>query len=135
MSTTYDRSYAYTRSLGTVGFAEAVERTRRALAAEGFGVITEIDVQATMKNKLGVERRPYLILGACNPGLAHHALEAEPAVGVFLPCNVTVFEGDDGATLVQAIKPDAMFALIEQPAMAPVAREVGERLERVMAAL
>lgn len=128
-------NYTIIRTVQGVDTASLRERTVEALKAEGFGVITEIDVQATMKNKLGVERRPYLILGACNPGLAHHALEAEPAVGVFLPCNVTVFEGDDGGVLVQAIRPDAMFALIEQPAMTPVAREVGERLERVMAAI
>lgn len=134
MPTAYDRPYAYTRRIDG-GLADVVARTRAALAAEGFGVLTEIDVQATLQKKLGIERRPYLILGACNPPLAHRALEAEPAVGVFLPCNVTVFEGDDGGSYVQAIRPDAMFALIEAPAMEPIAREVGERLERVMAAI
>lgn len=134
MTTAYDRPYAYTRRIdGTL--ADVIARTRVALAAEGFGVLTEIDVQATLQKKLGIDRRPYLILGACNPALAHRALEAEPAVGVFLPCNVTVFEGDDGGIYVQAIRPDAMFALIEAPAMASIAGEVGERLERVMAAV
>jgi uncharacterized protein (DUF302 family) len=134
MPTAYDRPYAYTRRMDGA-LADVIARTRAALAAEGFGVLTEIDVQATLEKKLGVARRPYLILGACNPPLAHRALEAEPAVGVFLPCNVTVFEGDDGGIYVQAIRPEAMFALIEAPAMEPIAREVGARLERVMAAI
>jgi uncharacterized protein (DUF302 family) len=110
-------------------------RTREALAAEGFGVLTEIDVQAILKKKLGVERRPYLILGACNPPLAHRALEAEPAIGVLLPCNVTVFEGVDGAIYVQAIKPSAMFSVVANPAVKPVADEVAQRLERMLNAL
>lgn len=131
----YDRSYAFTRKIEHATVADAISRTRTALAAEGFGVLTEIDVQATLKQKLGVDRTPYVILGACNPGLAHRALEAEPAVGVFLPCNVTVFQGEDGATYVQAIKPEAMFGLIDAAPMQSIAREVGERLERVVAAI
>jgi uncharacterized protein (DUF302 family) len=131
----YDRSYAFTRKIENATVADAIGRARVALAAEGFGVLTEIDVQATLKQKLGVERPPYVILGACNPGLANRALEAEPAIGVFLPCNVTVFQGDDGATYVQAIKPEAMFGLIEAAAMQPIAAEVGARLERALAAV
>ena len=131
----YERSYAFTRKIEHATVSDAISRARAALAAEGFGVLTEIDVQATLKQKLGVERPPYVILGACNPGLAHRALEAEPAIGVFLPCNVTVFQGEDGATYVQAIKPEAMFGLIEADAMQPIAREVGERLERAVAAI
>jgi uncharacterized protein (DUF302 family) len=111
------------------------DRARQALAAEGFGVLTEIDVQATLKKKLGIDKKPYLILGACNPPLAHRALEAEPAIGVFLPCNVTVFEGEDGAVYVQAIKAEAMFALVENPSIRPIADEVGERLRRFLQAL
>ena len=131
----YDRPYAYTRRFADADMADVTARTRAALATEGFGVLTEIDVQATLKKKLDVDRKPYLILGACNPTMAHRALEAEPAVGVFLPCNVNVFEGDDGGVYVQAIRPDAMFALIENPGMAPIAAEVGERLERAIAAI
>lgn len=131
----YERGYAFTRKIENATVIDAVGRARAALAAEGFGVLTEIDVQATLKQKLGVDRPPYVILGACNPGLAHRALEAEPAVGVFLPCNVTVFQGDDGATYVQAIKPEAMFGLIEADAIQPIAREVGERLERAVSAI
>lgn len=130
----YDRSYALTRAV-TGSFDDVVGRTRAALATEGFGVLTEIDVQATLKKKLGVDRRPYLILGACNPPLAHRALEAEAPIGVFLPCNVNVFEGDDGSIQVQAVKPEAMFSLVGKPEVEPIAREVGERLERVLAAI
>ena len=128
----YERSYAHTRR-----FAEpmpaVLARVRDALATEGFGVLTEIDVQATLKKKLNVDRKAYVILGACNPPLANQALNAEPAIGVFLPCNVDVFEGDDGATWVQTVRPDVMFKLIENPAVAPIAAEVDARLQRVLA--
>lgn len=126
----YERSYAYTKRIkGSV--AKVAGRVRDALAEEGFGVLTEIDVEATLEKKLGVERKPYLILGACNPPLAHRALEAEPAIGVLLPCNVTVFEGEDG-TYVQAIKPEAMFGLVDNPGVQPIADEVSERLRRAL---
>jgi uncharacterized protein (DUF302 family) len=134
-TTSYDRPYAFTRQIADAGFAEVTSRTRAALATQGFGVLTEIDVRATLKQKLDVDRRPYLILGACNPPLAHRALEAEPPVGLFLPCNVTVFEGDDGKVYVQAIRPAAMFALIDNPAMEAIAAEVDDRLGRVMASI
>lgn len=125
--------YAFTRPLPGRRFDEVVARTREALAAEGFGVLTEIDVQATLKKKLGVERRPYLILGACNPGLAHRALEAEPSIGVLLPCNVDVFEADDGELRVQAIDPRKVFELVANPAVRPIAEEVAAKLERALA--
>jgi len=131
----YDRSYAYTRRIDGATVADAATRARTALAAEGFGVLTEIDVQATLKAKLGVDRPPYLILGACNPSLAKRTLEADAGIGVFLPCNVTVFQGEDGATYVQAIKPAAMFALVDNPAIGPIAAEVAEKLERAVAAI
>lgn len=131
----YERDYAYTRRLEGRTVEEVAGRTREALAAEGFGVLTEIDVQATLKKKLGIDGKPYLILGACNPPLAHRALEAEPPIGVLLPCNVTVFEGADGATWVQAIKPEEMFGLVGNPAVQPVAGQVARRLERVLAAI
>jgi uncharacterized protein (DUF302 family) len=131
----YDASYAHTKRLAGTTPQQAMTRVRELLAEEGFGVLTEIDVQATLKKKLGVDRRPYVILGACNPTLAHQALEAEPAIGVMLPCNVDVFEGEDGATYVQAVRPDVMFRLVDNPAVKPIAAEVDKRLQRVLAAL
>ena len=131
----YERDYAHTRRFEGRTVEQVASRAREALAAEGFGVLTEIDVQATLKKKLGIDKKPYLIFGACNPPLAHRALEAEPAIGVFLPCNVTVFEGDDGAVHVQAIKPEVMFGLVANPSVQPIAEEVGRRLERVLEAL
>ena len=128
----YDRTYAITKRLPGVDQATAIARVRESLSTEGFGVLTEIDVQATLAKKLGVERRPYVILGACNPALAHRALEAEPSIGVFLPCNVDVFEGADGTTVVQAVDPRAMFRLVENPGVEPIAAEVAERLRRVL---
>jgi uncharacterized protein (DUF302 family) len=131
----YEASYAHTRKLSGNTPEQAIARVKEALAREGFGVLTEIDVQATLKKKLGVERRPYVILGACNPSLAHKALEAEPAIGVLLPCNVDVFEGEDGGTYVQAIRPQSLFQLVANPAVQPIAEDVDARLQRVLAAL
>jgi uncharacterized protein (DUF302 family) len=131
----YERDYAYTKKLPGTTLADAVAKVREALAKEGFGVLTEIDIQAVLKKKLNIDRRPYLILGACNPSLSHRALEAEPPVGVFLPCNVDVFEGDDGATYVQTVRPAKMFGMITNPKLQPVAEEVDARLRRVLDAL
>jgi uncharacterized protein (DUF302 family) len=131
----YERDYAYTRRVVGSSVTEAATQVRQALAAEGFGVLTEIDVQATLKKKLNVERKPYLILGACNPPLAHRALEAEPPIGVFLPCNVDVFEGDDGAIYVQTPKPTLMFSLVGNPGIRPIAEEVDAKLQRVLGRL
>jgi uncharacterized protein (DUF302 family) len=132
--TMYDRPYAITRRIDGATVAAVAPRVRAALAVEGFGVLTEIDVQATFQRKLGVEHRPYLILGACNPSLAHRALTSDPGIGVFLPCNVTVFEGADGATYVQAVRPAAMFAAVQSSELQPIADEVAARLERAVAA-
>lgn len=126
--------YGYTRVLEGVGFEDAVARATSALQAEGFGVLTTIDVQDTLKKKLGAQMPRYHILGACNPSLAHRAIEAEPGVGLLLPCNVVVAE-QPGGTRVQAIKPAAMLAVVKNPAMDPVAREADERLQRAMARL
>ena len=112
-------------------FAEAVERCRQALAREGFGVLTEIDVQATLKKKLDVDRDPYLILGACHPPSAHRALTAAPEVGVLLPCNVTVsIEG--GTTVVRAMNPQGAMGILQNPVLEEVASEVGKALQRVV---
>ncbi len=113
-------------------FAATVEKARQALAAEGFGVLTEIDVQVTLKAKLGVEREPYVILGACHPSSAHRALSAAPEVGVLLPCNVTV-SVEGGKTVVRAMNPAGAMGVIGKPALAEVAQEVGAALRRVVA--
>ena len=113
-------------------FDEAVQRVTEALKAEGFGVLTEIDVQATLRKKLGAEFRPYVILGACNPPLAHHALSAEPEIGLLLPCNVVVRETDTSAIEVAIGDPKAMFAMVDNDKVAPVAEDVEHRLRRVL---
>ncbi len=115
-------------------FADAVTRTRDALAAQGFGVLTEIDVQATMKAKLDADMDAYLILGACNPPLAHKAITAQPIVGVLLPCNVVVRE-EAGAVVVEAIDPVAMMSVADDPALKEVADEAAERLGTAIASL
>jgi uncharacterized protein (DUF302 family) len=115
-------------------YDEAVARVKQALQSEGFGVLCEIDVQATLKAKLGVERGKYVIIGACNPPLAHRALEAEPDLGLFLPCNVVVYEADDG-TRVNAIDPRAMLGAIDNPVLDEVADDVHARFTRVIASL
>jgi uncharacterized protein (DUF302 family) len=114
---------------------EAVARATEALAKEGFGVLTEIDVAATLKKKLGVDVPPYRILGACNPQFAHRALQIEPQIGALLPCNVVVRTDDRGATIVEIMDPAAVLGLVDRAEVAPVAAEVRQRLERVLAAL
>lgn len=117
----------------SASFAETVERCRRALGKEGFGVLTEIDVQATLKKKLDVDREPYLILGACHPPSAHRALTAAPEVGVLLPCNVCV-SVEGGQTVVRAMNPESAMSLLKSPALEEVAREVAAALRRVVQA-
>ena len=114
-----------------LSFADAVARAREALAKEGFGVLTEIDVQATLKKKLDVDREPYLILGACHPPSAHKALSAVPEVGVLLPCNVTV-SVEGGTTVVRAMDPEGVMGLLDSTELAEVGADIGARLRRVV---
>jgi uncharacterized protein (DUF302 family) len=111
---------------------QAIQAVTQALAKEGFGVLTEIDVAATLKKKLGLERPPYRILGACNPQFAAQALEMEPQIGALLPCNVVVRQGADGKTVVEFMDPDAVLGLVGRPEIAPIAAEVRARLARVL---
>ena len=115
-------------------YDDALERVKAALQAEGFGVLTEIDVQDTLKQKLQVDFRRYQIIGACNPALAHKALQAELQVGLLLPCNVIVYE-EDGGTTVAAFDPVAAMGLAQNPALEDVAREAKERLKRALESL
>ncbi|MDO8835886.1 MAG: DUF302 domain-containing protein [Vicinamibacterales bacterium] len=119
-----------------VPFEDAVSSTTDALKAEGFGVLTTIDVQATLKQKLAVDFRKYVILGACNPPLAYRAFEAELEIGILLPCNVIVYETAPGRSAVSAMAPVAAFGMVGgAPALKDVAREADERLRRVLTAL
>ena len=123
-STTFNGSYE-----------EAISRATEELAKEGFGVLTEIDVKATLKKKLDIDRRPYIILGACNPVLANQALNAEPDIGVLLPCNVIVREEEDGSITVAFMDPQSVLQLVNREEVTPLATEVKSRLERVRDAL
>jgi uncharacterized protein (DUF302 family) len=124
--------HTYTLTTRTdLAFADAVGRVRDELAAEGFGVLCEIDVQATLKAKLGIGREPYLILGACNPTLAHAALEAEPELGTLLPCNVVVYE-QHGETHIAAIDAEQMLSIVGNDQLANTAGEVRRRLSAVV---
>lgn len=126
--------YAFGKTV-PLGYEQAIEAVTQALAKEGFGVLTEIDVAATLKKKLNLDRPPYKILGACNPQFAAKALEAEPQIGALLPCNVVVRQDAAGKTVVEFMDPDAVLQLVGRPEIATIAAEVRSRLERVMAAL
>lgn len=127
-------TYYFARTL-PLRLEEAEARVRELLQQEGFGVLTEIDVQATLKKKLNIEVRPYKILGACNPHFAHQALQAEPHIGTMLPCNVIVRQTEDHQTEVAAIDPVASMQAVDNPALRSIAEQVRERLQRIVAQL
>ncbi|MFF4650776.1 DUF302 domain-containing protein [Streptomyces sp. NPDC001380] len=129
-----DAAYGRTVELD-LPFEAAVARTREALAGQGFGVLTEIDVRATLREKLGAEMEPYLILGACNPPLAHRALEADRSIGLLLPCNVVVRGTGADTSAVQALDPQTMVGLSGNAALGPVADEASRRLDAALDAL
>lgn len=130
-------------TLGTAGltatlhttFSDAVEKTTQALAEQGFGVLTRIDVKATLKQKLGKDMEDYLILGACNPQLAHRALDVDRQIGQLLPCNVVVRTADDGGVLVEAMDPQLMVRVVDQPGLHEVADEAAAKLQAAIGAL
>jgi len=117
-------------------YEETVEAVREALGDQGFGVLTEIDIKATLKKKLDVDVAPQIILGACRPPLAHQALQADPSIGALLPCNVVVRSQDDGTTIVEAVDPEKMLGMSEQgAALTDVACDAKERLQKALAAV
>jgi len=123
---------SYTLSTTTeLDFTDATDRVREELKTEGFGVLCEIDIQSTLKEKLGVESEPYLILGACNPPLAHQALQTEPELGVLLPCNVVVYTRN-GKTHIAAIDAERMLSIVANDQLAPIAAEVRSKLAHVV---
>jgi uncharacterized protein (DUF302 family) len=126
--------YGFSTRIKT-SFDDAVTRATEALKVEGFGVMTDIDVAGTFKAKLGVERGGYRILGACNPQLAHQAIEADPDIGLLLPCNVLVREETNGEATIAFMDPQAVLGLVNQPGVDQLAGEVRARLERVRDAL
>lgn len=126
--------YGFGRTV-TLTFDTALERVTQELAKEGFGVLTEIDVQATLKKKLGHDVPAYRILGACNPPSAQRALAAEPSIGLLLPCNVVVRQDDAGRVHVEMLDPEAMFGLVDRAEVGPLAADVKARLQRALAAI
>ncbi len=129
------RSYGFGTTVD-LPYDAAIERTRAALKEQGFGVLTEIDVKKTLKAKLDVEFRPYVILGACNPPLAHRALTADLGIGLLLPCNVVVYDNGNGTSNVEAMDPQAALGLLgDNPVIAEVAREARARLQQAVKSL
>lgn len=127
--------YGFTTTLTDISFAQALDKTIDALKAEGFGVLSDIDVQRAMEEKLGVAMPAYRILGACNPSLAHQALQAEPDIGLLLPCNVILREEPSGRVVVGFLDPQIMVGLVGRPEVQPIADEAEQRLRRVCSTL
>ena len=125
------KGYTYRKPL-ELPYEEAVEKVTAALKEEGFGVLTEIDVRATLKKKLDVDFPRYIILGACNPPLAHRALQEEHEIGALLPCNVIVYDDEAGGSVVSAVDPHAMLGVVQKEELNAVADEVAERLQRAL---
>jgi uncharacterized protein (DUF302 family) len=126
--------YGFGKTVG-MDFNSAIDKVTAELQKEGFGVLTDIDVQATLKKKLGEDMPAYRILGACNPSLAHQAITNEPSIGLLLPCNVVVRQEENGTVHVEFMDPAAVLNLVDNPAVGELAGEVKSRLERVLAAL
>lgn len=124
-------AYGFRTTLN-VPYDKAIEKTTAALKEEGFGVLTEIDVQTTLKKKLDADFRRYIILGACNPNLAYQALQDELEIGLLLPCNVIVYETNEGQSTVSIVDPLSMLGVVESPALDPIATEAKSRLQRVI---
>ncbi len=127
-------AYGFRATLN-VPYEEAIEKATAALKEEGFGILTEIDVKATLKKKLDVDFRRYVILGACNPRLAYQALQNELEIGLLLPCNVIVYEIDEGRSIVSIVDPLSMLGGVENPKLDPIAQEAWTRLRRVIEGL
>lgn len=127
--------YGFVKTLENSTLSDAIGQVTEALQAQGFGILSEIDVQETIKNKLGKDFRPYTILGACNPALAKQALDEEAHIGLLMPCNVVIQEAPERGVIVSIADPREMFGLVDNPALALIAREVGRRLRHVLAAL
>ena len=124
-------SYAFSKTVD-MSYKEAITAVTEELKKEGFGIVTEIDAAATMKSKLDVDMRPYIILGACNPQFAHDAIQAEPQIGLFLPCNVIVYVDDAGKTVVSAVDPAAMMKAVDNAELHESAKQVGTTLKAVI---
>ena len=124
-------SYGFSKKVA-LSYEDALDKVTSELQKEGFGVLTEIDVRETLKKKLDIDTKKYKILGACNPSLAHQALSAEPEIGLLLPCNVVVFEGEDGKTTVAAIDARKMMGVVGRDDIEPIAEQVNVKLKRVI---
>lgn len=127
-------SYGFGKSVN-YNYAEAIEKVTAALSEQGFGILTQIDIAATMKKKLDKDMLPHIILGACNPQLAHRAISAEPSIGLMLPCNVVVRETESGKVHIEIMDPNMMQDLVNKSEIHEVAKEARQRLERVLEAL
>ncbi len=128
-------NYYFRKELNNIGFEQAIEKTTEALKKEGFGVLTEIDIKATLKKKLDVDFRNYKILGACNPGFAYKALLAEDNIGTMLPCNVIVQEKNSGLIEISAVDPAASMQAVDNDSLNLIAREVRDKLKRMVESL